>query len=294
MYRSQTTAAYPLWSITLGYYPPYTWQLPQKNGYMSAHNNTALGVDTNNPKLRGGVTTTGAVTISVSTNTPSGQLIVTVAPGGAPTSIGVSTNSPLLTASIGGTGSTSIGISTNTPILGALGGMTVTATISVTTNNPDMLPVDDSPVLRTVSMTIGVDGTLFGHAIGEMSGTTADAGVTVDNVVNGVWNAMLTGYPTSGSAGNTLALAGSGGVDYTALANAVWTRVSRTLTSDAPPTVEQIATAVWDEVTRTLTQDIPADTVTALQATTIPVNITKVNNVDVDGTGSDADPWGPV
>lgn len=65
--------------------------------------------------------------------------------------------------------------------------------------------------------------------------------LTPEGIRDAVWNAMLINYPTSGSAGNTLALAGSGGVDYTALANAVWTRAERTLSSQGN---EDIANAV--------------------------------------------------
>lgn len=68
--------------------------------------------------------------------------------------------------------------------------------------------------------------------------------LTPEGITDKVWNAMLANYPTSGSAGNTLALAGSGGVDYNALATAVWAYATRTLTSGAPPTEAQIAEAV--------------------------------------------------
>ena len=37
-----------------------------------------------------------------------------------------------------------------------------------------------------------------------------------------------------------------------------------------------------------------AATVEALNATTIPVNIAKVNNVSVTGTGTQSDPWNPA
>lgn len=56
--------------------------------------------------------------------------------------------------------------------------------------------------------------------------------LTPEGLRDAVWSAILTNYPDSGTAGNTLALAGSGGVDYTALANAVWTRAQRTLSTD--------------------------------------------------------------
>jgi hypothetical protein len=41
----------------------------------------------------------------------------------------------------------------------------------------------------------------------------------------------------------------------------------------------------------------PADIqaiVAAIKAEIMPVNIVRVNNIDVDGTGADSDPWGPV
>ena len=41
----------------------------------------------------------------------------------------------------------------------------------------------------------------------------------------------------------------------------------------------------------------PADIhaiVAALKAEIMPVNIVRVNHIDVDGTGADSDPWGPV
>ena len=41
-------------------------------------------------------------------------------------------------------------------------------------------------------------------------------------------------------------------------------------------------------------QSTPANTVIALNAETIPVDIRKVKGITVDGTGTDNDPWGPV
>lgn len=217
-YVDQTTAANEQFSLPYGSYPPYMTLLPQRGGDLAARRSGDFGVS---PSATGGLGMPGDgnADISITTNTPAGQLVTTVAPGGAPATFGINTNAPLLTASLNGTGSSTIGFSVADALLGALGGMTTNATF-------------------------GIDGALTSHAIGIMSGTTAEAGVTVDNVVNGVWNAILTNYPTSGSAGNTLALAGSGGVDYNALATAVWAYATRTLTSGTPPTEAQIAEAV--------------------------------------------------
>ena len=67
-----------------------------------------------------------------------------------------------------------------------------------------------------------------------MTGTTADSGVTVDNIVSGVWRAVQTNFMVPGSTGYTLSLAGSGGVDYVALSTAVWTALNRTLSTPYP------------------------------------------------------------
>ena len=44
----------------------------------------------------------------------------------------------------------------------------------------------------------------------------------------------------------------------------------------------------------TLTPADIAAIVAALKAEILPVNIVRVNHIDVDGTGADSDPWGPV
>lgn len=49
------------------------------------------------------------------------------------------------------------------------------------------------------------------------------------------------------------------------------------------------------DVTTDLTADqVAAATVAALAATTIPVDVRKVNAIDVDGSGTSGDPWGPA
>jgi len=98
--------------------------------------------------------------------------------------------------------------------------------------------------------------------------------LTPEGIRDLVWTAILANYPDTGTAGNSLALASSGGVDYTALGAAVWASVTRTLTSDAAPTT--------------------ADIVAAIEVAIVPVNIVKVNSVSVDGVGTELDPWGPV
>jgi hypothetical protein len=140
------------------------WMMPQKAGFLSSRS-AALGLDATGAMLSG-VTADAPATFGIDTNTPDGQLVSTVQPGGAPATFGVDTNTPELTASLSGVGSSDIGFSVADALLGALGGMTVTADF-------------------------GIDGTLTSYAVGHMEGTTADTGVTVDNIVTALESAIL-------------------------------------------------------------------------------------------------------
>lgn len=98
--------------------------------------------------------------------------------------------------------------------------------------------------------------------------------LTPEGLRDAVWSAILANYPDAGTAGKTLALAGAGGVDYTALGVAVWSSVSRTLTAGAAPSTDDI--------------------VAAIEAAIVSVNVKQVNDVAVTGTGATGDEWGPA
>jgi hypothetical protein len=228
-----------------GYNPHKSIVPPRKAGGTRGTSRNGFDV-TPTGGIYGGITETGSSSIGIDTNTPDGELIATIQPGDAPSTFGISTNTPDLTASLNGSNDTTpctIGISTNTPYIIADGWIT------------------------TDICEIGMSGDLVMHAIGIMEGTTAESGVTVDNVVNGVWNALLADYSSTGSAGKALATASSGGVD-----------------------LDLMAQAVLD----------------AAQVTPIHADAKKVNGVDLAGTGiaptyegqptpSDpGDPWRPA
>ena len=164
-YRDQTTDSLDLYAVTPGVYPPYTWLIPERSGAIASHDNAVIGIACTGT-LYGGITASAPAAFDISTNVPSGELVVTVAAGNAPATFGMTTNTPLLTASLGGAGTSTFGFTTNAPILGALGGM-------------------------TVAVTFGMDGTLTSHAIGIMEGTTAESGVTIDNIVQALEAAIL-------------------------------------------------------------------------------------------------------
>lgn len=109
--------------------------------------------------------------------------------------------------------------------------------------------------LAGMSASVTGSGTASGTAtaLGSISANILAYGsLTPEGIRDTVWNAVLANFPTSGTAGKTLTNAGSGGVDYATLAAAV---------------------------------------ITALNATTIPVDAKKMNGATVAGTGQPGDLW---
>jgi hypothetical protein len=84
--------------------------------------------------------------------------------------------------------------------------------------------------------------------------TSAGEVVTAQSCAQAVWSAVAAAFNEPGTTGNKLNTASSGGVDINSLVDAI---------------------------------------LLALNATTIPVNTKKINDVTVNGTGADDDPWGP-
>ncbi len=152
--------------IPLGYRNGGAWVMPQKAGHLSAHNTGWVTLGASAAALSGKALE-GSTTLTISTNTPAGQLIVS---GTGSTTLTISTNTPLLTASLGGTGSATLTISTNTPILGAEASLIGEAALTLT-------------------------GTLVAYAVGHMEGTTEEAGLTNAGVANSVWSKVIeAGY----------------------------------------------------------------------------------------------------
>lgn len=125
-------------------------------------------------------------------------------------------------------------------------------------------------MLTTLTGAGSINATATGA--GAMSATLRGYGdLTPEGIRDAVWQATLASYSTPGSAGLALSTASSGGVDLNALAAAVWAYTARTLTENPGVT--------------------PADIISALNATTIPVNVKQMNGVEVVGIGRDADKW---
>lgn len=142
------------------------WMMPQKAGMISSRGANFGFTDTGTILGGKALETTPPEPSFGFTTVATGGLVSTVPAAGAPATFGFSTNAPLLTASLSGDGSATFGFSFANALLGALGGMTVTAEF-------------------------GMDGTLTSHAIGIMEGTTAESGVTIDNIVTALETAVL-------------------------------------------------------------------------------------------------------
>ena len=120
-------------------------------------------------------------------------------------------------------------------------------------------------------MTMGPGGTDLRERLSMSGEWTPFTELSPENLARAVWESLLANYQGDGTAGKALAAAGSGGVDYNALANAVWTYLNRTLTANPGVTTAEI--------------------VAALEVASIPVNAVKMNGANVIGDGSVTNPW---
>lgn len=206
------TAALPLIGYPTGY-SGEGWFMPITGGDLTSLYNTDFSLVGTATILDGRVMTVTLTTIGIDTNTPAmlptdtssplrtvdltfgftaaatGGLVVTVAAGDAPATFGISTNNPLLTASLGGDGTATFGFTTTATLLA------------------------DGYAVGTA--TFGLTADWVAYAIGIMEGTTAESGVTVDNVVAGVWGAIAADFDETGTMGEKLNDAGSASNPWT-------------------------------------------------------------------------------
>lgn len=195
---------------------PSSWVMPNKAGGLSSRKAT-LEIAVSGSMLRA-YPIEGSSSLTITTNTPSGELIVS---GNGAATLVINSNSPILTASIGGAGLSTITVSTNTPLLGAIADLIASGNFTLAANTPVIFPIDDASPLRTGVANLTILGSLTPYAIGFMEGTTEEAGLTNAGIANSVWNSLLSNYTVAGSAGKALATASSGGVDLVAMAQAI-------------------------------------------------------------------------
>ena len=182
------SAAYSALAATPnGHLSPSAWVLPRTSGGMSSINFTTAMVSGSGLAV-GGVTTTGASSITLTFADAFGELI---ASGGGTAAFSLTSNNPLLTASINGTGTAVATFSANTPTLGALADGSGEVAITLTATNSGRMPANDASPLRSGTAAISVTGALTPYAIGEMAGTTAEAGLTNAGIANSVWSKIV-------------------------------------------------------------------------------------------------------
>jgi hypothetical protein len=216
---------------------PSAWILPYTGGRMSSRA-ASLAVDALGQGIMG-MPGTGSASFSIVFADADGQLIVS---GSGSAGMVFSTNTPLLTASINGIGSASFTITGEQSILGALADLVGTTSFSFSTT-ADILPEDDDSPLRTASAVFSFGGSLTSYAIGHMEGTTdVQTELTADGIASALWNADASLFNASGTMGNKLNTASSGGVDLNALADAVWSAAEATHLTDSAEFLAKIAT----------------------------------------------------
>lgn len=145
-------------------------------------------------------------------------------------------------------------------------------------------------LLATISGSGGASGT--GTGIGDMDATVTGQGstastatgigamgatlrgygeLTPEGLRDAVWSAIANSYTTTGTMGAKLNSAASGGVDYLAMAEAVRTELAAELARlDAAISSRQASGAVVD------------------------ADVRYVNGVEIGGTGTPGDTWGPA
>ena len=159
-----------------------------------------------------------------------------------------------LSLTVGLAGNTAVVTMTgNSMVLRLTVGLDGTGAFTLTgTNNLSMIvPFEGAGTV----LTMGVGSTDLRGRLSMEGEWTPFTDLSPENLARAVWDALATQYNDTGTMGNKLNTASSGGVDLTALAAAV---------------------------------------LAAAEANPIHANVKEVNSLTVDGTGTEADPWGPV
>lgn len=187
-------------------------------------------------------------------------------PGSGSASITFTVGPSQLELVVSAVGSTSINFTLTgnaVAVLQAVGAIAVDFTVGPSTLGAESGIFGDTTISFTATATPRADGNISGAV-------TPYTELSPQNLAAAVWNAIAAEYTENGSMGE---LMNSGASGLTAAQ--VWSYINRSLTSGG-------------------NIDIATEVVNELNATEIPVNVTYVNGVQVDGTGTSVDPWGPV
>lgn len=181
--------ANPQASVPQGVRPPIAWLMAKEGGGISSYKRGVVSLDGTATGEKG-LPATASTTISID-GTAAGGLIVSA------------------------TGTATISIDGVAAIVATI---STTGTATVTIDGSVAMGAEASLVANA---TISIDGSAEIMGLGYMTGTTEEAGLTPSGIALAVWRALAASNDEDGTMGHLLNLAGTGGVDYDSLAQAI-------------------------------------------------------------------------
>lgn len=219
---------------------PVTWLMPQKAGGLSTRNSIIGSGTVASATAQSGYNIDAEITGSGGVdNVSTIGLIVSMA--------------AVITASGGISSATTQALAT------MVAGLTGSGSVSATAQG-----LADLGAVLTGSGSVNANNTALMDIAAQIRGY---GDLTPEGIRDTVWTALLSQYQDDGSAGKTLSVAGSGGVDYDAL---------------------------WASMPAALKESLAAYVLAAAQVDPISANIKEVNDTTVTGAGTAGNPWGPV
>lgn len=175
-------------AIPCGYQSPGAWVMAKTAGGLSSHLEGTVTVTATANGLMG-YPISAEVSFGISTNQPSGQLIVS---GQGEASFEITLNTPQLTATRNGEGSAELSTVVANALLGAIAGLTGGSNLSVA-------------------------GSLVPYAIGKMEGAALPyTELSPQSLASAVWQAISDNYTDSGTMGQKVNAAGAAGDPWVA------------------------------------------------------------------------------
>lgn len=219
---------------------PVTWLMPQKAGGLSTRNSIIGSGTVASATAQSGYNIDAEITGSGGVdNVSTIGLIVSMA--------------AVITASGGISSATTQALAT------MVAGLTGSGSVSATAQG-----LADLGAVLTGSGSVNANNTALMDIAAQIRGY---GDLTPEGIRDTVWTALLSQYQDDGSAGKTLSVAGSGGVDYDAL---------------------------WASMPAALKESLAAYVLAAAQVDPISANTRKINNVQLTGSGVSGDSWRPV
>ena len=226
--RDGQTTAYNNMAYPGGYYPSYTWMIPQIAGQIGVSAGLMLGFgDTATENLAGGMyiaaslTGSGDTTLenlsvlgNLSTNLTGSANITTASLSGSLSAVANLTGSGSVAASLGGSLSASASLSGSGDITASsLTNATLLLTASIS-GSGDITTASLTNATLLLTAALSGSGSISATPIapGSLSAAIKSYGdLTPQGPTDAVWNALLSNYATAGSAGAQLSAAGAGG-----------------------------------------------------------------------------------